>query len=543
MNRKKIISGLLSLGIVLTTVTSFNSGSVKAFSGNDSGIQKQALVTSTGLVTSRLYEQNHITSGMTYDQLMSSPYLVDITSDSSPLLMKDPMSDGKIIDLSKLNLDGKIYHYKTTYDTGSSDRFIEVRRMYAEGSVVQRAISESSFIDKVQNSHHDSFLVYTMDTDKFPYLENLKNNETDPMQPTKLSNANYTYVVGTDIPLTEDTSGGTKFPTSSTNPPTPTDPSTPTTPATPYSLSTTRLAGQTRFDTSLAIAKQYTKNSSFDNVVISNGNGYADALAGSTLAKKLNAPIMLINTLDTSQSTLNYINQHLNKSGHIYLLGGTGVVPDSFKKWFIDRGYSSSNIKRLGGATREGTADAIAQEISAPNDSQVIIASEEGYADALSISPVASTKGYPILLAPHNSLPTYIKDYLTKNKPSKIYVIGGTGSINAEVYSELGKYVSDPTSIERISGQTRYDTSLAIANRFKQNTDTATLVSGVDYPDAISGSVLASQSSSPILLTDTANLANLAKLRGFIEDSKITKAYILGGTGVFPDTTITNITK
>jgi putative cell wall-binding protein len=223
------------------------------------------------------------------------------------------------------------------------------------------------------------------------------------------------------------------------------------------------------------------------------------------------------------------------------MLGGSAVMPDSIKSWFIDHGYSADNIKRLWGDTREGTAESIIAEFGAKQGTPVIISNEDNYPDALSISTVSASRGYPIILTKGDKLSDYAKSILTTIKPSKIYVTGGTGVISKSV-TDTATSVSDLSSsdIVRLGGADRYATSLAIANAFKESTDTAVIVGGQDYPDAIAGSVLASKTNSPILLTPTSNLTNI---KGFIGDTSITKAYILGGNGVITDSTMNSLKK
>jgi putative cell wall-binding protein len=222
------------------------------------------------------------------------------------------------------------------------------------------------------------------------------------------------------------------------------------------------------------------------------------------------------------------------------LLGGTGVVPDSFKDWFVSKGYSSDNIVRLGGATREGTAQQIVQELSVEAGTPVIIASEENFPDALSISSIASYKGYPVLLTRHDSLPDYVKTYLSTEKPSKVYIIGGTGAISSDVAAAVQNSAGlSSSSVIRLAGSSRYETSLAIAKEFDLGSKNITLVNGNDYPDAISGSVLSAKYQSPIILTD--NNTSLTSIKSFVNSKGITNIYTLGGTGVLPDSSVNKL--
>lgn len=75
-----------------------------------------------------------------------------------------------------------------------------------------------------------------------------------------------------------------------------------------------RIAGKTKYETNLLINKTFDLKSS--NAVIASGEGYGDALTGSVLAAKLNAPIILTNGKDFSkqQSYLNsteYTNHYI----------------------------------------------------------------------------------------------------------------------------------------------------------------------------------------------------------------------------------------
>ena len=54
------------------------------------------------------------------------------------------------------------------------------------------------------------------------------------------------------------------------------------------SITTTRLSGQTKYETAKAISEQYNQGK-VQNVILSTGNGFADALSASVLAHQKNA--------------------------------------------------------------------------------------------------------------------------------------------------------------------------------------------------------------------------------------------------------------
>lgn len=89
---------------------------------------------------------------------------------------------------------------------------------------------------------------------------------------------------------------------------------------------------------------------------------------------------------------------------------------------------------------------------------------------------------------------------------------------------------------DRIYGQTRYETSIEIANEYKklcgiEKFENIVVAYGENYPDALSGGYLAIRKEAPILLVSK---SREAQIRQYIEANLAEggKVYILGGTGV-----------
>jgi len=289
-----------------------------------------------------------------------------------------------------------------------------------------------------------------------------------------------------------------------------------------------RFYGMDRYKTSVSISNSFNSGI-VQNVIVASGKSFPDALAGSVLSKKYNAPILLLNnTLDESTDSLNYIRTHLDKTGHIYVLGGNASISDDFISKMKNEGYD--NIIRLGGKNRFDTNKFIVDSMNLEKGTPVVIANGYGFADALSVSSVASIKGYPILMTKASNLPDETKNMLSTIQPSQVYIVGGTGSVSETVVSEVKDLVPTLTSdkIVRISGQTRYDTSLEICKYFNLYTDNAVLANGENFPDALSGSALASKLNAPIILT---NGQDLTKQQEFIDSKNYKNMILLGGLG------------
>ena len=99
-----------------------------------------------------------------------------------------------------------------------------------------------------------------------------------------------------------------------------------------------RLAGADRFDTSILAAEELKKALELDKfsaMVVASGTGFADALAGSYLGARMNAPVLLVAdgrggaVMDKMTA---YVKENLSEDGTVYVLGGTGAVPASFEE-------------------------------------------------------------------------------------------------------------------------------------------------------------------------------------------------------------------
>lgn len=302
-----------------------------------------------------------------------------------------------------------------------------------------------------------------------------------------------------------------------------------------------RISGDNRYQTSIKIAdalKTASGVTTFDTIIVAYGKNYADALAGSYLATLTGAPILIVDTNPDKQSARtsvelikNYISKNLSENGLIYILGGESVVSKDFENSL----YSySDNVIRLAGKNRYSTNIAILDECLKynPNPSQLIVCDANGYADSLS----ASSLGQPILLINKNTktLTNQQKDYLTRVRFNKIYVIGGTSAVPRETASYISAYGVTP---ERIYGSNRYETSANIASKLYSSPNTAIFAYGGDFPDGLCGGPLAYTLGAPLILTKQGSINPSCQ---YVEDNSgsLKNLIFLGGTSVIPESLI-----
>lgn len=107
------------------------------------------------------------------------------------------------------------------------------------------------------------------------------------------------------------------------------------------------------------------------------------------------------------------------------------------------------------------------------------------------------------------------------------YEADPTLSGEQEYFFGVGTYQG---SLQRISGEDRYDTAVEIANRYALLTDNIILATGQDFPDALAAGPLSVQMDAPILLTRKTLIPESVK--EFISYAEVKNVTIIGGTEV-----------
>ena len=288
-----------------------------------------------------------------------------------------------------------------------------------------------------------------------------------------------------------------------------------------------RLAGNNRYVTSRAIADEVLsiiqKSWGMEKywcAVITTGENYPDALSGSFLANRSNAPMLMINEKNAA-TVVDYVKNHVQDGGRIYVLGGTGAVPD---EWLGDLLNSDYLVKRLSGSNRYNTNLEILKETDVTGG-VFLVCTGGAFADSLSCSSLP----YPLLLV-GKSLNNAQREYLNslQGEYTGFYIIGGEGAVSAEIEAELANY----GWTERIKGKNRYETSAAIANWFKWDSTNVVLATGKKFPDGLSGGPLANVLGAPLLLVDDGKTSYAEE---YTARNGVGIGYVLGGTGAVSD--------
>lgn len=183
--------------------------------------------------------------------------------------------------------------------------------------------------------------------------------------------------------------------------------------------------------------------------------------------------------------------------------------------------------EKIIGSTRYETAIKISKNgwDSAEN---VVIVNGDKLPDALAATPLAKEKNAPILLTNTNKLNKETREELKRLNPKNIMIIGGEVAVSQNVKSELEQM---GMNVDRISGKTRFETSLEIAKRLSNivSVSEIAVVNGEKgLSDATSIAAIAANKSMPIILMPTKGTSIYDK---YIKDNNIQKTYIIGQTG------------
>ncbi len=185
-----------------------------------------------------------------------------------------------------------------------------------------------------------------------------------------------------------------------------------------------RLGGRTRYDVSLAVARQL-ESADTSAVVVTAGESWADALSISASAADRGEPIVLCPPSGLTTSQVAFIASG-DSTRAVTVVGGTAVVPTSAL-----RGLA---FKRLSGYGRYDTNwEVLKARYTEAQRLSPILASGERFNDALVVGPYAATLDRPVMLVGKSTVSADARPWLYDRR-SKVFsatVVGGTAAVTA----------------------------------------------------------------------------------------------------------------
>jgi len=197
--------------------------------------------------------------------------------------------------------------------------------------------------------------------------------------------------------------------------------------------------------------------------------------------------------------------------------------------------------ERISGTDRYATSAQVADQICADGQPiNFIVASGARFPDALAASALAGQLGNSaILLTDPTTLRPSTQAELRHARSfctiASITIVGGTAAVSAGVQASLAAF----GPVTRIAGANRYETAVAVSEQVASAGNTVLLATGTNFPDALSGGVLAYVGPHALLLNNGTSL--LPIVRDYIVANGVTNVIVLGGTQAVPASVVNQI--
>lgn len=274
-----------------------------------------------------------------------------------------------------------------------------------------------------------------------------------------------------------------------------------------------QLAGSNRYETSVAISR-HAYPASAENVYLARGDVLADALSAGSLP---GGPIVLVNPNGSNDAAARYVSA-LKVSGKVIALGGPGVVSDSA----LTQVAGDKPTARIFGATRYETSAKIAAAAFPGGATVAYIANGAGDGSPDAVAGGVLTDG-PVILVNPNGNNAFAANAIKALGVHKVIALGGPGAVSAAVLGE----VSQGIATDRLQGENRYATSLAIANHaFPGHKGTFYVARGDVLADSVSGGAL---QDGPIILSSISPNSGINIAAGYVHNNAASPIF-LGGS-------------
>ena len=296
---------------------------------------------------------------------------------------------------------------------------------------------------------------------------------------------------------------------------------------------TGRIDGRDRIETAINISKKnYDKAKS---VIVVRHDLFPDSMTASVLAKLKDAPILL-NPTDRLDSR---VGDEIKRLGaeEVIIVGGQDSVSEKVREDL--KAYDADkNVERIAGADRYGTSEMVAKRVVGITGKKNtgVVASGQVFPDALSVGTFASREGYPILLVKKDSVPSQIQNAIKDLDINKTYIAGGTNTISKSTEAKL------PGVLERMAGNTRYETSVAIAKSKFGASKEAYIASGEEFADALVISPISGKFNRPTLLVSRNKNSN-SPVKTYIRNAGFTSITAIGGERFVPYSVLEDLVK
>ena len=297
----------------------------------------------------------------------------------------------------------------------------------------------------------------------------------------------------------------------------------------------TRVAGANRFETAAALSRSAFKPG-VPVAYVATGTSFPDALAGGPAAARTGGPVLLTNTTQLPPATVTELARL--RPARIVVLGGTSAVGAAVANRLVSYA-TTGTVQRLSGADRYATAARVSAATFDPGVPVAYVATGTSFPDALSGGVAAGRQKGPVLLVTATGIPGSTRTELSRLKPAKIVVLGGTSAVGDGVLGALRSFTSG--SVTRLSGADRYATAIAVskATTGADAPRTVYIATGTSFPDGLAATPIAGRANGPLLIVPPGGLTDA--LRSELRRLNPARVVIVGGSSVVSATVVNQI--
>ena len=233
--------------------------------------------------------------------------------------------------------------------------------------------------------------------------------------------------------------------------------------------------------------------------------------------------------------------------GNVFVVHGSGT-PDPIRS-----DVPGFDLERFAGETALGTMSRITSSgFYRSAGGTVILASADGYWDALTAAGIAGVEHAPVLMTAPTKLSAETKSLLERLKPKKILVCGGTSAVSNTVANAAAK-AAGGAKVERCAGKTATGTANAVFKKMVTSAgatgatsaaktddtagasfNTAFVCTNDGYWDALASAPISYAQGIPIFLSEGANAISAETLKA-MKNGGIEQVYVVGGTSTVSD--------
>ena len=191
--------------------------------------------------------------------------------------------------------------------------------------------------------------------------------------------------------------------------------------------------------------------------------------------------------------------------------------------------FGEDSVVRVAGDNRYATSAEISKAFIKDGKAEaIVLVNGKDFPDALAAVPFAASEGGAILMVDGKKgvVSDAVKAEINRidgDHNANVYIIGGPNAVNTKVDAAMKSI--GYTKVERIYGDSRYDTAIELAKKAKGKT--AYIANGDNYPDALGIGSAAAVKDGVILFTKTKSLN--AKTKAYLQQENFDKVVILGG--------------